>query len=332
MSNTSKIRLDPVFVIGYKRSGTTMLRLILNAHPDLAVPPESEYFQKIPPIMKNRTFEQSELESLAEAISEMDRCDFKLNLSAEDIRMIIDPVLPATGPEVIASLYHYWGDSQDKKGARWGDKKPQNWQFVYRLKDWYPSSQYIHVIRDPRDVYASVEEYFPEQVIGRGVLPPHIITAWQWRLANREMVLQGKYLGPDRYLSFKYESLVNDPEQYCKKCCKFLGIEFKPEMLKFQKSAKDPSVQGVKSDSGAHKQTAQEIHSGRIGRFKASSLSDNILADIEYICKDLFDIYDWSLSGDKIKSSKAMFLNIVCHVLDLLWAGRRFFKRLRGSI
>jgi hypothetical protein len=44
--------------------------------------------------------------------------------------------------------------------------------------EWYPKAQFIDLIRDPRDVVASVEQHFPEQVRGRALLPFHLITAW----------------------------------------------------------------------------------------------------------------------------------------------------------
>jgi hypothetical protein len=329
--NEKKIS-DPLFVIGYKRSGTTMFRLILNSHPDLAIPPESEYFQRIPSRFGNQRHERSELKDIVDALSEMKRCDFQLNLSTAQISEIVAPVLPAATSELIAALYKYWGTRQGKAAARWGDKKPQNWKYVYRLKEWYPESQYLHIIRDPRDVFASVEEHFPEQIIGRKFLPPHIITAWQWRMMNQEMTKQGKALGPERYWPIQYEVMVKNPEECCRRCCDFLGIEYTPDMLAFQKTAKNPEVQGAKPDRGAHQHTTKQVHSGQIGRFKRSSLPEKVIGDIESICNDMFDLYDWPRSGIRLKPGRTAFLRSVCSALDLTWKSHRARKRLGGGL
>ncbi len=332
MPETRSCTSNPLFVIGYKRSGTTMLRLILNTHPDIAIPPESEYFQKIPRKFGSRHLRPSQLDDIARALSKMKRCDFKMGLSKSSLKEIVRPVLPATVAELTDILYRHWATIQNKPTARWGDKKPQHWQFVYRFRQWYPDSQFVHIIRDPRDVYASVEENFPEQVVGRHLLPPHLITAWQWRMANLEMFRQGEVLGPKRYMRFRYESLVHDPEKYCKECCRFLGIEYTPEMLGFQAAARDPSVQGAKADTGAHMQTTKAVHSGQIGRHKASALPEPIIGDIEFICRDVFHLMGWPDSGITLSPARMVYLKGLLQVLDLAWKVRRASKRMCGSL
>lgn len=332
MAETHICKSDPLFVIGYKRSGTTMLRLMLNAHPDIAIPPESEYFQKIPMKFGGRHLRPSQLDSIAGALSKMKRCDFKLGLSEGALKEIIRPALPATVAELTGALYRHWATVQNKPAARWGDKKPQHWQFVYRFRQWYPDSQFVHIIRDPRDVYASVEENFPEQVVGRHLLPPHLITAWQWRKANLEMFRQGETLGPERYLRVRYESLVHDPERYCKECCRFLGIEYTPEMLAFQAAARDPSVQGANTDTGAHTHTTKAVHSGQIGRHKAAALPELTVGDIEFICRDVFRLMGWPDSGTPLSAARRVYLESLLRVLDLAWELRRTSRKMRGSL
>lgn len=330
MESLKKSVKNPVIVSGYKRSGTTMFRLMLNAHPELAIAPESEYFQRVPIKLGKKAYKPEDSAYIAEKLSDMKRSDFKLGLTKKDYGVIIDRLLPASAPEIIAGLYKYWAEYQGKAEARWGDKKPQNWQIVYRLKEWYPESQFIHIVRDPRDVFASIEEHFPEQIIGRKFLAPHLITAWQWRKANKEMLKQGQRLGPLRFLEILYEEVVNEPEKYCRQCCKFLRLEYTPEMLSFQKSAKNITIQGARIK--AHQNTVKEVHTGRIGRFKQSSLSNNVIAEIEYICSDMFDLYGWRKSETKLPITRKYVLRQICKILDFAWFLRRSFRRLGGSL
>jgi hypothetical protein len=271
------------------------------------------------------------LEKIVVALASMDRCDFELDLSRETLRDIVAPILPATTPELIASLYEHWGFALGKDRFRWGDKKPQHWQFVYRLCRWYPEAQFVHIMRDPRDAHASIEEHFPEQIIGRELVAPHVITSWQWRLANRVMLEQGWQLGPGRYLFLTYEDLVHDPERYCKRLCTFLGIDYAPEMLSFQRQAKRRSVQTATEVGRAHEHTTKSVHTGRIGRSRAS-LDESVIADIEFICGDLFETNRWVSRAPQIDLRRKMMLQAVCRALGLAWTGRRALKRAQGSM
>ncbi len=151
----------------------------------------------------------------------------------------------------LASLYRAWADSVGKHRARWGDKKPHHWQYVYRLRRWYPDAKFLFIVRNPCDVVASVETHFPEQVVGRGIVAPHVITAWQWRRSTLEIERQARDLG-DRHLLLRYEDLVANPEQHAIKICGFLAEDYNPSTLDFQEQARDPRIQGADPTGAAH--------------------------------------------------------------------------------
>ncbi|MEX2671202.1 MAG: sulfotransferase [Phycisphaeraceae bacterium] len=329
VKTATAVRVDPFFVIGYKRSGTTMTRLMLNAHPDLAVPPESEYFLRIPQAIGNRRHGADDLEKLTRRISQLPRSNFKNQLDEDAVRDALHAVLPADTPTIVACLYQQWATIIGKPHARWGDKKPHHWQYIYKLSSLYPASQYIHIMRDPRDVVASVEEHFPEQVRGRGVLPSHIITAWQWRLANLETLRCGESLGPERYMRARYEDTVSEPEQHARNFCDFLNVDFNDAMLEFHQSASDPRIEGAKTSSGPHQNTTRQVHTERIGRSQ-SSLEPAALADIEFIAGDLFARFGWDRQHD-VTRSRGVYLRGVCTALNQAWNVLRASRRLRGG-
>lgn len=322
---------DPLFVIGYKRSGTTMLRLMLNNHSSLAIPPESEYFRQVPRRLGHGLQRREDLDRISRELAALRACDFGQGLKEKDYRDLLGSFLPCRTPELLAAFYRHWAGIMGKPEARWGDKKPQHWQFVYRLKEWYPDSQYIHIVRDPRDVIASIEQHFPDQVIGRQWLPFHLISAWQWRLSNLAMEKQGASLGKHRYLRMRYEQLVADPQASLQRIARFLDVPYEAQMLQFQDAAKDPRVQRSTTGEGEHVNTTREINLQRIGRAK-ESLTESQTADIEFLCRDSFCQEGWERRGGKVSAGRAAYLLGCNALLNVVWRLRRTWFRLGGGL
>src|SRR5207245_755634 len=131
-------RLSPIFIGGQRRSGTTLLRTMLNRHPHVAlVPCESFFFQ-------DERFERffrslfewhgQRFEQLGIGHAEMDRA-------------------------VAAFLDILFLPYQLGKGAhRWADKTTKNIQRIDYLFRLFPEAQFIHMIRDPRDTLCSMKQ------------------------------------------------------------------------------------------------------------------------------------------------------------------------------
>lgn len=321
----------PVFIIGYKRSGTTMLRLMLNNHEEIAIPPESEFFQKVPRALGHGIQSRERLSHVAKKLTALSRCDFELGLKKSDYEDILSPVLPCAAPGIIEALYRHWAALMGKPEARWGDKKPQHWKFVPTLARWYPDSQFVHITRDPRDVFASIDQHFPRQIRGRRLVGPHITTAWQWRACERSMRGNGRQLGPQRYLHVDYEGLAAQPEREAKRICDYLGISFKPSLLRFQEAAHDPRVQRATAEGEAHANTLRAINTERVER-STRTLAHASAADIEYICESEFRNSSWRFRAPRVGRERARVLRIACSCLDAAWKVWRTTAQLRGSI
>ena len=208
----------PFFVVGSARSGTTLLRVILNAHSQVAVPPESRFITE-----------------LWTGTSEVDRDEFVARLSAHrqfqgwDLepaavlsRLPDRQVVPY--PDAIEAAYAAYARARNK--SRWGDKTPRYVMSIPFLAELFPAARFIHLVRDGRNValsYAKVP-FGPKTV-------PKAAAVWSQRVTAG--VRDGRPLGDGRYMELRYEDLVADPEEQTRKLCQFIDLAFEPAMLDY---------------------------------------------------------------------------------------------------
>lgn len=346
MTNTSQkstvtinksLRLDPVFVIGYKRSGTTMMRLMLNKHPDLFIPRESESLEEIPKQYGSVVHQPEDIKNI---LATLPRKAFKPLIDEDYLHQLLQANLPGGNDILLACLYQSCMFENERGKIRWGDKRPQHWQFVYTLRQWYPNSQFIHIVRDPRDVSASIEDYQQKGVnlsqknFFWRYIPNHLLYAWQQNFAFKTMKKQAEILGDKRYLRVKYEDLVNNPGLNLQNICKFLELDpkFEAEMLNFQEDAQNVKVSDGKLSNCIHlEQTAKKVNTKSISRYK-EIFSEKESKEIEFVCRDLIEEMDYSESDDSLSTRQKTQLVALCRILTMVWGSIRITRRLKGSL
>jgi hypothetical protein len=214
---------DPIFVIGIGRSGTTLLRLMLHHHPRIAIPYESEFLTRHYEAVEKYgdLRDDANLAALVDAMlaePALLRWDHTFDRSA-----ILANLEERTVAGVSHAIYSQYAAAKGK--GRWGDKSDYLDQ-IHLLNEMFPRSQFIHIIRDGRDVAASVMK------LSWG--PNDIISAAQWWNDHLWVARRvGAVLGKERYLEIRYENLVEEPERELRRCCAFLHEEYSPEMLAY---------------------------------------------------------------------------------------------------
>lgn len=224
-------------VLGCVRSGTTMLRALLDSHPQLAVPPES-YFV-VPALEGRDRYEPAgaplDLDRLlTDVAAERSYPDWCLGPGAlAEVRA----EAPATVPDALLALYRAYAHQQGK--VRAGDKTPSHLLHVELLASSFPQARFVHIVRDGRDVVPSI--------LGMQFGPDRFADAvlfWERRVERGRA--SGDALGPQRYREIAYESLVADPEGTLRELCPFLGLEYAPEMLRYHERA-DELLDGLRA-------------------------------------------------------------------------------------
>lgn len=219
------------FVVGCNRSGTTLLRAMLDSHPDLAVPPEA-YFT----VAALRSTDSAQPFDADALLSEIiaDRSFANWDLPNEALRPLRDDP-PENAADVVRGVYLAYARHHAK--PRFGDKTPRNVLHVAVVASTLAEARFVHLVRDGRDVVPSVREH----LLGPNSLPA-AIDYWRDRVTAGRRA--GATIGSERYLEVRYEDLVADPEPVLRTICDFIKITYTEVMLAYAKRA-DQVIGGV---------------------------------------------------------------------------------------
>jgi hypothetical protein len=220
------ISRSPVFIVGCQRSGTTLLRLLLNAHPRIAIPEEGGFW--IPLIRRFRNnvhwkIKEAELEKYLRYIE--NNSQFKLwgmdpQKSFEEIRR--QRICTLAG--FMTAFYSCYVNAYEKD--IWGDKTPSFFRMIPVLARLFPGARFIHIVRDGRDIYLSWQKM---NVHKRNISTAAIEWVHKVRKAKKGL----DQLTQDRYMEIRYEDLVAEQGIILRQICDFLGLEYEASMLKF---------------------------------------------------------------------------------------------------
>lgn len=266
------------FVVGSERSGTTMLRAILDSHPDLAVPPESYFFL---PLVRNRSaFEIGSSVAVDNLVGYLERNPSfrEWGLSVEDVRRAWDPP-PVDVPEALRRLYGCY--SAERAAMHVGDKTPHHVRVMPEIAEAFPEARFVHLIRDGRDVAASLSGvHFGPSSFAEA--------AATWRENVRIGHDAGPSLGSRRYLEVRYEALVADPAAELVGICSFLGVAYSPAMVRYHERADeilsglrhDAHLQGVRRPPSADRDWRRDLTHHQIELFEA--IAGDLAAELGY--------------------------------------------------
>lgn len=211
---------DPVlFVGGVERSGTTLLRNMLAAHPLLSLPDESYFIRNVHRELERRG-EGGNL-TLAWRLIQAERFFRQWELDPALVERAIARWPPQTYADLIRALFAAHAERDEKPLS--ADKTPSHAYCFEWYAERFPESRFVHVLRDPREVCMalSVQPWYRRGVAG---------AAEKWTVTMRRAWTAGVALG-ERYLEVRYEQLVAAPEAELRRVCRFSELPFAPEML-----------------------------------------------------------------------------------------------------
>ena len=230
----------PIFLLGNNRSGTTLARMMLTSHPDIIIPPESHFFLWLYDRYKDWKPEHGLNFFIKDLMgcTKIETWGMREELLTEFVRVRH----PSCYRDLVSLVYQYYGVVVGKKAKRWGDKNSL-WPERFKAIDIvFPQAVFLHIVRDGRDVACSYldlgKREFQSKYAPR--LPQDIQEIARIWSRNVRMVRNfGNKLGDYRYYEFRYEDLLENPEQEMKLIFEFLHMEYNPDVLRYAIIAKD---------------------------------------------------------------------------------------------
>ena len=207
-----------MFVVGYARSGTTLLSVMLGRHSKVAATPETHFFDKVL-ADPGRPREGTDHDRMVDHLLFHER--------ARDLQLERAELLhrfrqgPATYRGLLENVLRLYGDVRGAE--RVVEKTPAHLAHGPRMLRWFPAARIVLMVRDGRDaVMSMMNASFTHDDLRR-------------HCANwRRMAIVGERLvrrHPDQVLQIRFEDLVRDPGQVMQRVDGFLGLEFEPRQL-----------------------------------------------------------------------------------------------------
>jgi hypothetical protein len=269
----------PFFIVGYPRSGTTLVRFMLASHPEIWVPGETGFipFLQVP---HNRPLGRSEIDRVLRRIVRL-RPEWLEPVQRLTSRPAADDSRRLG--ELLDGLYRH--QARERGAARWGDKTPLYVLHMDRIAAIFPDAQFIHVIRDGRDVAVSAVAKWGRRWPQRLYMDHHYVLR-RWADAVGSGRAAGRRLGPERYLELHYEDLVRQPEPAIRRICGFLDEEIHPLMLEHERLAR------AEVPAGGHEEVWRPVSADRVERWRcelpasawwtAARVAGSLLSDLGY--------------------------------------------------
>jgi hypothetical protein len=215
----------PTFLFGMERSGTTLLSMMVGAHPQIAVPLATTgmwigFAGRLDAF--NRLTHHEDVVRLVDEIRAHERIalwDAKLDRTS-----LLEGLPLADYGAVVAAFHREYARAKGK--PYWANVDIATLDGMDLVHGWFPDARFLHIIRDGRDVALS-HQTMP---YGAGTIA-ECARAWVARTTTNAKM--GRILGPSRYMTIRFEDLVLDTQASLGRICDFLGVTFDSSMLRY---------------------------------------------------------------------------------------------------
>lgn len=268
---------EPVLLLGYPRSGTTLLRLSMTCHSGIVIPPESSFLTWLMP--RYQTIQpQLEPDQVLKYIGDLENSR-KFDTWALRLDLVRSEILsrhPENYAQLCACVYHAYARMRNKPAAKWGDKNNVHIRHTRSLMELFPDAHVVILARDPRDVLASIRdanELGRNHPYGPALDEDVLAFAQSWALQYVDALSALDVTRPQSLSIIRYESLVRDTESTLRSILERMNLGWDSRMLN---AHEENRVQHLEPDlTLAWKlMTLQPPSTVRIGRWRSSLTPD----------------------------------------------------------
>lgn len=270
--------LPGIQFIGTQRSGSNLLRVMLEQHPAIAAPHPPHLLHLFTPLLP-----------LYEPISEnyqqlpSDMVDYvQINpVPWEGVRFDKEEMLANSRQSHIFEVFRliYEQVAKAKQADFWCCKSMQNLYYTHAMEAYGLNLKYIFLYRDGRDVALS----FKKAIVG----DKHVYhLARQWKEEQDICIDLHRQFGKEKVFLLSYEDLVAQPEQCVRSLCLFLGIDYREDMMQFYQSSS----------------SKQAAAAGEMWKnLEKPVMQDNTKKYLKELTAEEIEIFEW-VAGDTLKT------------------------------
>jgi Sulfotransferase family len=217
-------------MIGTQRSGSNLLRVILDQSPAIASPHPPHTLTTFTPLL-NQYYPLTDAANYALLVSDVVDYVNANPVPWEGVTLNKDELIQQSRNNSLFEINRliYENAAISKNASLWCCKSMNNVYYAAELEEHGSIQKYIYLYRDGRDVAAS----FKKAIVGE----KHIyFLAKQWKKDQEECLKLKNRLPADRFFSLSYERLISHPEKTVKQLCDFLNISYTADMLQYYTS------------------------------------------------------------------------------------------------
>lgn len=267
-------KIKPFFIIGNPRSGTTLLRLMLNNHRHIIVPPECGFSMWYYNKYRDSDFLQAKLISLfLEDLYRAKKIE-TWNLDRMLLEDVINDYSPKTYAEIVKCVYISFAKQHGKNPLLLGDKNNFYLDYLKEIKELYVDAKLVCIVRDGRDVacsYKALNEKSIESLYVPKLSSDIQVIAQEWKNNNLKIM----NCNDEAIHIVRYEDLISKPDIELQKICFFLGEEYDSGMLDYYKKNISEKQEPVEFLQWKEK-TCQSVDSKNREKYKTILKNDEI--------------------------------------------------------
>lgn len=211
--------MNPIFIISNPRSGSSLLRILLNHHDSVVIPPECGFVQWLYP-----SYKDFQISDLKEFIKDLSNCK-KIETWSLDYDKLYEYIIdknPSSYSELCRLVYLFYGKSQNKSIQFWGDKNNYYIDHLETLLEIYPQAKFLYLERNPKDVCASYLNLkkLPDDLKYKPNLSDNVDSIYNEILENKTSIESFLLKIEDKNkINVKYENLIDRPTETLSKIC-----------------------------------------------------------------------------------------------------------------
>lgn len=226
------------FIVGCPRSGTTLIRIMLNESTTMALFPESRIISRY--ARHRNRYERSDFFDVGRFAMDVLNHEkaFQWKLDETNFRRQLGKDKPTTYPDAVRSLFRAFAAQHGK--AMYGDKTPTYVMDIPLIARMFPEARFVHVIRDGRKTALSLLE---NRFVSSSV--PHAMRYWAARVQAARTA--GAFLPAERYMEYRHEDLVRSPDTKLREITAFMGIPFEDAMLSYHEKQRSSEHYGSRN-------------------------------------------------------------------------------------